>query len=117
MDDRGLLLNVGRELVRKALAPATGRPRATLKSAETARRQRVARQEVERQVVKAAAAKVRGQVLLDLVMPNGVAMRYCSGKQMSSFGGAYQAIGEKVGDAMVGEILVEHQVRELLGST
>jgi hypothetical protein len=69
---------------------------------------------VERKAVTAIAAKVRQTVLLDLLMPNGVAMRYCTGTQMISFGSAYRAIGERVGDAMVGEVIVEHEVRELL---
>jgi len=115
-DDRALLLAVSHDLVRKALTPAKVKPKSTLKAAETARRERVARQEAEKQVVKAAAAKVKEQVLLDLVMPNGIAMRYCSGTMMLSFGSAYRAIGERAGDAMVGEILVEAEVKALLSN-
>jgi hypothetical protein len=50
---------------------------------------------------------MRETVLLDLIMPNGVAMRYCSGTQMACFGTAYQAIAAKVGSALVGEVLLE----------
>jgi hypothetical protein len=64
--------------------------------------------------VTAVAAKVRETVLLDLVMLNEIAMRYCSGTQMVSFGSAYRAIGERVGDAMVGEVMVESEVKALL---
>ena len=66
--------------------------------------------------MQAIAAKVREVALLDLVMPNNVPMRYCSGTQMRGFSSAYAKIAERVGDAMVGEVLVESQVRELLGS-
>jgi hypothetical protein len=86
----------------------------TLKATETARRQRVARQEAEKPTVKVAAGKLKEQVLLDLVMPNGTAMRYCTGTQMAGFGRAYQAIAERAGDAMVGEVMVESEIRALL---
>jgi hypothetical protein len=117
IDDRELLLGVGRDLVRKALTPAKGKPKLSLKTAETARRQRVARQEVERQAVKVAAARVRETILLDLTMPNGISMRYCTGTQMAGFGTAYAKIAERVGDAMVGEVMVESEVKALLDAT
>jgi hypothetical protein len=56
-------------------------------------------------------------VLLDSMMPNGKQMRFCTGSEMTGFSAAYQAIAAKVGpNCLVGEILVEAQVRELLCS-
>jgi hypothetical protein len=67
-------------------------------------------------VVKAAAAKARQTILLDLVMPNGKAMRFCTGDEMAKFGTAYSIIAERVGSVLVGEILVESEVRGLLAA-
>jgi hypothetical protein len=64
--------------------------------------------------VREIAGKVRETVLLDLTMPNGIAMRYCSGTQMAGLGRAYEKIAERVGAAMVGEVMVEAEVRALL---
>jgi hypothetical protein len=77
-------------------------------------KERAAHQVAEKKAVKEIAAKVKETVLLDLVMPNGVAMRYCSGTRMADFGKAYEKIAERVGAAMVGEVMVEAEVRELL---
>jgi hypothetical protein len=117
LDDRPLLLAVTSDLVHKALAPVKVKAKSpTLKSAETARRQRAAHRETETKVVKVAAEKLKEQVLLDLVMPNGIAMRFCTGTQMAGFGTAYQAIAAKAGDAMVGEVLVESEIKALLSN-
>jgi hypothetical protein len=80
-------------------------------------RERIARQAAhaaEKIEVKALAAKVKELVLLDLMMPNGVAMRFCSGTQMAGFGTAYEKIAERAGTAMVGEVMVEAEVKALL---
>jgi hypothetical protein len=111
-DDDELLLSVAGDLVRKSLTPA--KPKPTLKAAETARRQRVACQVAANSEAQAVAGKVRQTVLLNLIMPNGVAMRYCTGTQMGGFSDAYAKIAERVGDAMVGEILVEAEIKALL---
>jgi hypothetical protein len=60
---------------------------------------------------------VKETLLLDLVMPNGTTMRYCTGTQMAGFGMAYAKIAEKAGDAMVGEVMVEAEVKALLCAT
>ena len=60
--------------------------------------------------------KVREVAVLDMLMPNGVAMRYCSGTQMAAFGSAYEKIAERVGAAMVGEVMVEAEVKALLAA-
>jgi hypothetical protein len=54
-------------------------------------------------------------LLLNLEMPNGKRMRYCTGAEMSKFGKAYERIAEKVGSTkMVGSVLDEKQVRGLM---
>jgi hypothetical protein len=111
LDDRDLLLDAGRHLVHKALA--SNRPKSAAK-VTAARRQRVARVEAETTAVVAIAAKVKAICVLDTLMPNGIAMRYCTGIQMATYGKAYEAIAAKVGEAMVGEVMVEHEVRKLL---
>ena len=68
----------------------------------------------------AHAKMVRGiteQILmLNLEMPNGKRMRYCTGAEMGKFGKGYERIAKKVGSTkMVGSVLDEKQVRELLG--
>ena len=82
-------------------------------------RERLARQAAhaaEKVEVKALAARARETILLDLMMPNGVAMRFCTGTQMAGFGTAYEKIAERAGTAMVGEVLVEAEVKALLSN-
>jgi hypothetical protein len=53
--------------------------------------------------------------LLDLPMPNGKAMRDCTGAEMAKFGNRYQKIAEQVGKAKtVGSVLSEDQVKQIL---
>jgi hypothetical protein len=111
LDDRELLLDAGRHLVHKALS--SNKPKSAAK-VTAARRQRVARVEAEATAVAVIAAKVKAICMLDTLMPNGVAMRYNTGLQMGAYGEAYSAIAAKVGTAMVGEVMVEAEVRELL---
>jgi hypothetical protein len=53
-------------------------------------------------------------ILLNLEMPNGKRMRYCTGTELASFGKGYQRIARKVGSKMVGSVLDEKQVRALM---
>lgn len=54
-------------------------------------------------------------VALELIMPNGKQMGDCTGAEMQNFGGAFNAIGKKVGPkGFVGKTLTEQQVRRLL---
>jgi hypothetical protein len=53
-------------------------------------------------------------LLLNLEMPNGKRMRFCSGAEMGSFGDGYRRIAKKVGRKLVGEMLDETGVRELM---
>lgn len=59
---------------------------------------------------------IKSQILmLNLEMPNGKRMRYCTGAEMIKFGGAYQRIGRKVGAMkMVGSVLGEKEVRAFI---
>jgi hypothetical protein len=42
-------------------------------------------------------------------------LRYVTGRELGELGGIYQAVAEKVGpDNFVGEVMVEHEVRELM---
>jgi hypothetical protein len=67
-----------------------------------------------RAVVKKVAEKIRA-CALDLVMPNGKALRLCLGREVAAFGSAFSAIAEKVpADQLVGCVLVESEVRALL---
>jgi hypothetical protein len=79
-------------------------------------KERAEHQAVERVAVKQIAARVKETLVLDLIMPNGIAMRYCTGTQMATYGKAYEAIAAKVGTAMVGEVMVEAEVKALLAA-
>lgn len=54
-------------------------------------------------------------IMLDLTMPNGKAMRDCTGAEMAKFGNRFQKIAEKVGKAKtVGSVLSEDQVKAIM---
>lgn len=61
--------------------------------------------------------RIKAQIaLLDLTMPNGKPMRDCTGQEMAMFGNRFQKVADKVGKAkLVGEVLDEDQVREIMG--
>ncbi len=66
--------------------------------------------------IVAAAAKIKEQILLlNLEMPNGKRMRYCTGTEMLSWGRGYAKIGKRVGNKIVGQVLNEDEARSLLG--
>ena len=70
---------------------------------------------VRQEAVKSAVKQtVQHIALLFLTMPNGKAMRYCTGYEMKTFGHAYERIGKRVGSKTVGEVLTEDQVRGLM---
>ena len=68
------------------------------------------------QAITHAVQSVKEQImLLNLEMPNGKRMRWCTGAEMGKFGGAYVRIAKKVGKTKtVGSVLDENQVREIL---
>lgn len=61
-------------------------------------------------------ASIKDQVmLLNLEMPNGKRMRFCTGSEMAEFGKAYTKIAKRVGSTkLVGSVLSEQDVRRLL---
>ena len=63
-----------------------------------------------------AIERIKAQiVMLDLTMPNGKAMRDCTGAEMAKFGNRYQKIAERVGKAkLVGAVLDEDAVRKIM---
>lgn len=65
----------------------------------------------------AVMANVREQIiLLNMEMPNGKRMRWCTGAEMLKFGGAFTKIGKKVGTTkIVGQVMDEKQVRQIVG--
>ena len=82
-------------------------------SAKSAARkaQATARAEAKQEAVKQTVQQI---ALLFLTMPNGKAMRYCTGTDMKTFGKAYERIGKRVGWKTVGEVLNEDEVRRLM---
>ena len=62
-----------------------------------------------------AVKNIKAQVmLLNLPMPNGKLMRYCTGEEMAAFGKAYTKIAQKAGRKQVGEVLSEQELHKLL---
>jgi hypothetical protein len=110
-EDRHLLLDASRLLVHQIVAVTETRKHQRKAASAPVR---AARRVADQAEAKAIAAKARQTIMLDLLMPNGVAMRYCSGTQMAGFGKVYAKIAEKAGDAMVGEVMVESEVKALL---
>ena len=100
------VINALNSMERKAPAASTSRP-------APAPQERAARaQEVEKMV-----SSIKEQItLLNMEMPNGKRMRWCTGAEMMKFGGAFTKIGKKVGSTKnVGTVLDEKQVRALMG--
>jgi hypothetical protein len=65
--------------------------------------------------IKATAETIKNQILLlNLEMPNGKRMRFCTGTEMGRFGKAYQRIAKRVGNKTVGAVLNEKEIRNLM---
>jgi hypothetical protein len=116
LDDRALLFDAAGHLVRKALV--TAKPKSIAK-VTAARRQRVARQKVEREAVKAIAAAGKDLVALDmmgtLLDGSQKPLRFCTGRELGALGAAYGRIAAQLGaDEMVGERFVEKDLRLLI---
>ena len=75
--------------------------------------QQRAQASAERQTI---VENIKQQImLLNLEMPNGKRMRWCTGAEMEKFGGAFSRIGKKVGKSKtVGQVLSEEQVKSLM---
>lgn len=65
-------------------------------------------------ITKAVKTTVAQIILLNLEMPNGKRMRYCTGPEMEKFGRHFHKIAMRVGDKRVGEVLSEQEVRKLM---
>jgi len=72
---------------------------------------------IEREATVSAGVEraTRQIALLFLTMPNGKAMRYCTGTEMAKFGAGYAKIAKRAGSKTVGEVLNEDEVRKLMG--
>jgi hypothetical protein len=112
-EDRDVLKNFARYVIRQMADDDAGRSRRA--AAQPTPAQREYHRVEAKKVAQKVAAKVAERIVLDLVMPNGTRMRYCTGAQMKGFGDAYTRIGEKVGDGnLVGEIMTEEEAKALL---
>jgi hypothetical protein len=92
------------------------RPPARPQSPEQRQGRQERRQETKRQA-KRLAAKVKATLLLDTVVTllsgEEKPLRFCYGGEIEALGIAYSRIAERVGDAMVGEVLCEPEVKAL----
>ena len=84
-------------------------------------RQRAVRKVATAKAVKQLAQKARERIWLDLpiVLLSGESkpLRYVLGRELGELGCIYQAVAKKVGpDNFVGEVLVEAEVKALLGA-
>jgi hypothetical protein len=69
----------------------------------------------EAQQTSVVAAIKEHVMMINMEMPNGKRMRWCTGAEMVNFGGAFQKIGKKAGSTKtVGAVLDEKQVRQFL---
>jgi hypothetical protein len=96
----------------RALTLQKGRPSAALRATRAA-------DAAERAAAHARTVKgIQEQILLlNMEMPNGKRMRYCTGAEMTSFGRGYERIGKRVGKAkLVGEALNEAEIRKIMST-
>ena len=79
--------------------------------------QRTPEQIAERQAEIATAVRKDIETILQLnqIMPNGKRLRYCTGIEVTAWGKGYAAIGKRAGHKLIGEVLDEQAVRNLLG--
>jgi hypothetical protein len=112
-EDRRLLLDACAVLVRQTISTIETTRRRRHQDGRTPEERTQRRAAAVAEVTK-LAEKVREVAMLDMLMPNGTAMRFCTGTQMAVFGSAYEKIAERVGAAMVGEVMVEAEVKLLL---
>jgi hypothetical protein len=114
LDDRELLLDAGRHLVRKALVSA--RPKSVAKVVAV-RRQRIARQEAEEATVKAIVAKVKAALVLDMEI-GGKRLRFHTGAEVARLGAGFVKLAKRVpADCLVGEIVTEAEAAALMGES
>jgi hypothetical protein len=56
----------------------------------------------------------KGLILLNLQMPNGKLLRYCTGDEVVSFGQQYIKLGKRCGDKLVGQVLSDAEAHRLM---
>jgi hypothetical protein len=93
----------------RALRREQNRPSAAARAARAAEKAKVAAAHAK------LVARIKSNVvLLGMRMPNGKALRDCSGEECRHFGGWYTRVATAVGPTrLVGEVLSEKQVRAL----
>jgi hypothetical protein len=75
----------------------------------------VDRAEAHQRKAEAIEKGIAQIMLLDLDMPNGKAMKDCTGAEMARFGSRFQKIADRVGKAKtVGAVLSEDQVKAIM---
>src|SRR5262249_40232308 len=97
--------------IKYSTAPAAAVP-PTATEIEEARKRRFERQKAEQEAVARVKSKLVGKVL-DHVMPNGKTLGNNTGPELVAFGGWFAAIGERVGNRKVKDVLSERQLIKL----
>jgi hypothetical protein len=84
--------------------------------ASYARRKTPAERSAQKSQIEAAAKQIAEKILvLNLEMPNGKRLRYCTGSYVAKLGGKFVRIGKKAGTKMIGQVFGEKELRDLLG--
>lgn len=72
------------------------------------------RADIAEQIASTVDAIKNQLLILNMEMPNGKRMRYCTGREVGKFGKAYQRIAKRVGSKLVGAVLDEAGIRKLM---
>jgi hypothetical protein len=68
-------------------------------------------------VAKKMVPEAMKVLLLNMEMPNGKRLRYCTGREVAKFGSFYTKIAKKAGAKRIGEVYDEAQLRAALGGS
>jgi hypothetical protein len=78
-------------------------------------RERIARKDAEKAAVAVAVEQVKAIAVLDLIMPNGQRLLFCTGSDVAQWGAGFAKLAERVpSDAYVGECVTESDAAALL---
>jgi hypothetical protein len=66
-------------------------------------------------IQKAAKLAANHILLLNLPMPNGLRLRFCTGTYIAKLGGKLTLVGKRAGVKLVGDVFDEDSLRKLLG--
>jgi SepF-like predicted cell division protein (DUF552 family) len=111
MKDDDILLNAAAEYLVMLAINSLERAKASQRFAEPAYRN--TREEKIKEIIAVGKETI---LFLNMEMPNGKRMRWCTGAEMQKFGGAFTKIGKRVGSTKtVGQVLDEKQVRQIIG--